>query len=158
MDAKSRRTLANLIRSQRVASLGTLQDGSPLVSMVLYAAAPDFSSFLLHISRLALHTRNILADARVSLLIAEPDAGVEDPQTLARLSILGEAVEALPEAEEYADARGLYLERFPQAGVSFQLGDFHLFRVRPGGGRFVAGFGRIFDVSLEDLKRASAEG
>src|SRR5690242_11198017 len=61
--------IATLIRSQRVAALGTLRDpstglgqaGAPFVSMVAYAAEPDFGGLLLHLSRLAPHTKHLLA-------------------------------------------------------------------------------------------------
>jgi hypothetical protein len=45
MDAQARQSLARLIRTQRIAALGTIRDTAPLVSMVLYVAAADLSSF-----------------------------------------------------------------------------------------------------------------
>lgn len=70
MDANSEQILIRLLREQRVAALGTLRDGDPLVSQVLFATAQDFSIFIMHISRLAQHTQDILNDPRVSLMIA----------------------------------------------------------------------------------------
>jgi putative heme iron utilization protein len=158
MDAQSQQTLARLIRTQRIAALGTLRDGGPLVSMILYAVAPDFSAFYIHASRLAQHTRDILQDARVSLMIAETDTGVPDPQTLARVSIRGEAVEVPPADPDYAEARSLYLTKFPQAVFNFDLGDFALYRIQPRRARFVAGFGQIFNLTLADFKQTAAPG
>src|SRR5215212_3985755 len=83
--------IARLIRSQRVAALGTLRDNKPFVSMVAYAAEPDFGGLLLHLRQLAAHTKQLLAAPQSSLLICEPDEGREDVQTLARLTLSGVA-------------------------------------------------------------------
>src|SRR3970282_1935708 len=154
MEAGTLTTLAALLRSQRTAALGTLRDGAPFVSLVLYAAAPDLSTFWLHLSRLAVHTRALLADPRVGLMISEPGRAGADPQQLARVSIQGEARALPPDAPAYAGTRSLYLARFPQAGQSFALGDFDLYCVRPVLARYVAGFGQIFNLSEADFRAA----
>jgi heme iron utilization protein len=155
MDAAAEEKLARLIAGQRVGALGTLRDASPFVSMIAFAPAPDFSTFYILASRLAYHTQDFLQDARVSLLITETDAGSGDPQTLARLTVVGD-VEVVPDTHlEYDEARSLYLKRFPAAAFNFELGDFELYRIRPRGGRFVAGFGQTYNCTVEDFKRAS---
>lgn len=155
MDAQSQQTLDQMIRTQRVASLGTLRDGAPFVSMTLFAAAADFSAFYILASRLAQHTQDFARDARVSLMIAETDANVADPQQLARVSMRGEIAVVPREANEYANARALYLAKFPQAEFLFGLGDFSLCRITPRAARFVAGFAKAFDLSANDLRQAS---
>jgi hypothetical protein len=156
MDAESLGILARLIRSQRVGALGTLRKGAPHVSMVVFAVAADFSAFWIHLSRLAFHTQNIQEDSRIGLMIAEPDNGGVDPQTLARISIQGDARTAAKESQEFAEARSLYLARFPEAIGNFELGDFDLYRIEPQSGRFVAGFGRIFNIGPVNFREASA--
>ena len=155
MDAASLKRLAHLVGLQRTASLGTLRAGSPEVTMVLYAPSPDFSAFWLHLSRLAHHTQNILADSRVSLMIAEPDNREKAAQTLVRVTIQGEASLLQGKAPEAGNVRKLYLARFPEAETMFELGDFALYRVVPKGGRFVAGFGKTFDLTPQDFHRAA---
>lgn len=147
---------ARLVRFQRVASLGTLRDGHPLVSMVPYAETPDLSAFLIHISRLALHTQDILQDARVGLMISEPDTGSRNPQMLPRVSILGQAgivPRGSAHYEAYADS---YLHKFPDAAMTFSLGDFELYRIDAQSARFVAGFGQIFNFGRLDFEAAAA--
>ena len=68
MDAQARQSLARLLRTQRIAALGTISDTAPLVSMVLYVADADFSAFYIHVSQLAQHTQALRQDRRVSLL------------------------------------------------------------------------------------------
>lgn len=156
MDPESERKLVRMIRAQRVAALGTLLDGQPLVSMIAYVPASDFSAFYIHASRLAQHTRALLQDPRVGLMIAEPDTGMGDPQTLARVSILGTVAPVPPDAANYADIQALYLARFPAAVRTFQLADFALYAIRPESARYVAGLGKTFNLKSEDLRKAAA--
>jgi putative heme iron utilization protein len=156
MDRDSEQRLAHLIRTQRTAALGTLRDGAPFVSLVLFATAEDFSAFYLHISGLARHTRDIQEDPRVSLMLAETDDGTRDPQTLARLSVEGKAVavpRAAPAAEEI---RRLYVAKHPQTSFNFNLGDFALYFIEPQRARYVAGFGKAFNLRPQHLHAAAA--
>src|SRR5689334_5133288 len=91
MNSEDLASVASLLRSQRIAALGTLRDASPFASMVAYVAEPNFGGFLLHLSRLAAHTKQILAAPQSSLLIHERDDERDDPQTLARITLVGAA-------------------------------------------------------------------
>src|SRR5277367_6621353 len=96
-----------LLRRSRQGALATLMAGSgdPYCSLVNLASHPDGSPILL-ISRLALHTRNILADARVSLML---DERVEaDPLEGSRIMLAGHA-------EEIAADRALVRQRYLNA-------------------------------------------
>jgi nitroimidazol reductase NimA-like FMN-containing flavoprotein (pyridoxamine 5'-phosphate oxidase superfamily) len=156
MDQQSEEILARLLRSTRIAALGTLHEGEPNLAMVAYAFAEDFSAFYIHVSKLGKHTTDMERDPHVSLLITETDDRRPDPQTLARLSIRGTA-EVLPRTEPgYAQIKKLYLMRFPEAEQLFSLGDFNLWRITPRGGRFVAGFGRAFNLGPETLAKVSS--
>lgn len=143
--------LARLLRTARVAHLGTLRQGAPLASMTLYLAAPDFGAFHVHVSRLAWHTQDMLADPRVALSVSEPDDGREDPFTLARVTIRGEAEALGPEA----GLKQAWLARFPAQAVNFELSDFSFWRIVPRDARFVAGFGRIHNLSAAELAAAA---
>lgn len=158
MDTTSASTLARLIRTQRTAALATLRQGNPLVTMVLYAPAADFSAFYLHISRLAYHTQDIQKDPRVSLMMAEADTGRGNPQMLARVSLRGEAVVMTSDTADYETAQTLYLQRFPAARQTFGFADFSLYRIQPVAIRYVAGFGKIFNLSLDELKETAVLG
>lgn len=155
MDPVSELTLARLLRQARIAALGTLHDGEPNLAMVAVAVESDFSAFYILVSTLGKHTRDMEADPRVSLLFTEADDHRADPQTLARVSIQGTAEELPRHAPAYPRIRDLYLQRFPEAEKLFSLGDFHLWRISPKGGRFVAGFGQAFNLVPEALRRSS---
>src|ERR1700724_1470027 len=96
----------SLLRRSRQGALATLAAGSgdPYCSLVNVASHADGSPILL-ISRLALHTRNILADPRVSLMLDERAAG--DPLEGARIMLAGTAEQAT--AEAVSELRRRYL-------------------------------------------------
>jgi putative heme iron utilization protein len=156
MDPKAAEALRQLIASGTTAALGTLHEGAPSVSMVLYVPAPGASGFLIHVSRLAQHTRDMLADPRVGLMVAAQPGETQNPQALARLSVRGTARELATPSGEAELAAQTYLARFPKARLTLGLGDFSFFEIRPVAARFVGGFAQAFDVSAEALRQALA--
>ncbi len=153
MNSDARALVVALLREQRQAALGSLRDDGPFVSMVAFVAEPDFSGVLLLLSQLAAHTRQLLADPRAALLICEPDDGRDDVQTLARLSLVGQAA-PLPESD-IATARERYLARLPAAQMLFTLPDFRLFRFVPSEARLIGGFARAWTLTPEQLRSAA---
>src|SRR6202023_2688664 len=123
----SRQTKLRLRRS-RQGALATLMAGSgdPYCSLVNVAGHPDGSPILL-ISRLALHTKNILGDSRVSLMLDERAEG--DPLEGSRIMLAGRAEEA--GAEDLAIVRRRYLNAHPSSEVFVDFKDFSFFRIRP---------------------------
>jgi putative heme iron utilization protein len=155
MDADASAALARLIRGVRVGALGTLRQGAPLVSLVAFLPETDFGALYVRISRLAWHTQDMLADPRVSLAIMEADDGRADPQTLARVTLRGEALQVAGEGEAFERLKLAWLERFPASAVTFALADFGFWRLVPRDARFVAGLGRTYNLSAEALRRAA---
>ena len=155
MDAASEKTLARIIRSTRVAALGTLHGGEPLVSMITFVAASDFTAFYTLVSKLAQHTIDMEKESRVSLMIREKDDDRDNPQMLARISIRGKA-ELFPQGEPgYAQAKRLYLKKFPLSESLFELKDFGMWKITPKGGRYVAGLAKAFNLTPDALKKVS---
>jgi putative heme iron utilization protein len=138
----------SLLRRSRQGALATLVPGSgdPYCSLVNVASHPDGSPILL-ISRLALHTRNILGDSRVSLMLDERAAG--DPLEGSRIMLAGRAEEA--GGDQIALLRRRYLNAHPSAEAFVNFKDFAFFRIYPTGAHLVAGFGRIVDLKPEQF-------
>jgi putative heme iron utilization protein len=138
----------SLLRRSRQGALATLMAGSgdPYCSLVNVASHADGSPILL-ISRLALHTQNILADSRVSLMLDERAEG--DPLEGSRIMLAGRAEEA--GSGDLAIIRRRYLSAHPTAEVFVNFKDFAFFRIRPSGAHLVAGFGRIVDLRPEQF-------
>ena len=140
-----------LLREGRSGALATLMQGSgdPYCSLVNVATAADGAPLVL-ISRLAVHTKNILADPRVSLMIDERKPG--DPLQGARIMLLGTAA-----TTDEPDARRRYLERQPEADMFAGFADFAFYRVTLKGAHLVAGFGRIVDLKSSDILTETAD-
>jgi heme iron utilization protein len=133
----------SLLRRRREGALATLlrSSGAPYCSLVNLASHPDGSPILL-ISRLAVHTKNVLADPRVSLMLDERSEG--DPLEGARIMLLGTAIEA--DTADVPLLRQRYLNAHPAAAGYIDFKDFSLFKVETRGAHLVAGFGRIVDL------------
>jgi putative heme iron utilization protein len=149
--------LRTLLRHQGLAALGTLHRGQPYVSMVPFALDEGVPEFLIHVSSLAPHTRDMLEHPRVSLLVVAPDDGGL-PQSRARVTIQGDAAPLDAGTPRHAGARALYLQRFPQAAEIFTLPDFSLFAIRPVSVRFIGGFAQAVSLAPDLFSRALREG
>jgi heme iron utilization protein len=138
----------SLLRRSRQGALATLMppSGDPYCSLVNHATRSDGSPILL-ISRLALHTRNLLADARVSLMLDERAEG--DPLEGARIMLSGRAEQV--DGMELEPIRRRYLNAHPAAEAFVDFKDFSFFVIRPSGTHLVAGFGRIVDLGPDQF-------
>lgn len=144
----ARQTARTLLRAARSGALATVRPGSgdPYCSLVNVATAADGAPLLL-LSRLAVHTKNLLADARAALLLDDrgrPGAG--DPLQGARISVSGRMA-----VSDDAQDRRRYLDRQPEAQMFVDFADFAIYRMQVSGVHLVAGFGRIVDLPADDL-------
>jgi putative heme iron utilization protein len=141
----ARNSAKKLLREGRSGALATLMAGTgdPYCSLVNVATAIDGSPLLL-LSKLALHTKNILADARVSLMLDERKPG--DPLEGARVMLMGTiAVTSDPAT------RAAYLRRQPEADMFAGFADFAFYQIALTRAHLVAGFGRIVDLTPADV-------
>ncbi len=136
----------NLLRRARTATLATINadDGIPYASLVNVATDVRGLPILL-ISTLAWHTRNLLAEPRASLMVAEvPPSG--DALTGPRVTVMGRFVKVEEDA-----VRRRYLARHPAAELYAGFGDFAFWRLEPERAHAVAGFGRIETIPADEL-------
>jgi heme iron utilization protein len=138
----------SLLRRSRQGALATLMAGTgdPYCSLVNVASHYDGSPILL-ISRLAVHTRNLLGDARVSLMLDERVEG--DPLEGSRIMLAGRAEEVA--GPDHQVVRRRYLNAHPSAQAFVDFKDFSFFQIKPNGTHLVAGFGRIVDLKPEQF-------
>lgn len=134
-----------LLRGSGAATLATLDpaSGYPLATLVTYVPARDGSP-LFFLSGLSLHTRNLKADPRVSLLIAASGKG--DPLAHPRLTLVGRC---LPDADPVSRSR--FLARNPKAALYAELPDFALWRLNLEAVHLNGGFGRASRLTPEDI-------
>jgi putative heme iron utilization protein len=146
--------LKSLILQQPVAALATLRDGAPAISMVPFAMLPEGAGFVIHVSSLASHTKDMLANPEVSLLVTASLEQVDTPLALPRVSIQGHAHPCPADSDAYNQARSCYLKKLPDAEELFSFADFSLWVIVPESLRFVAGFGRAMSLTPERLRTA----
>lgn len=136
----NRLALRRVARACRKAALATNLRGSggmPYASLVTVAFDHDLSPVLL-LSGLADHTKNLDADARVSLLL-DGTEGHPNPQTGPRVTLIGRA-QRLADGPQRLKTR--FMARHPGAALYAGFADFALWRVIPERAHFVGGFGR----------------
>lgn len=134
-----------LLREARSGALATLAvaTGDPYCSLVNVATAIDGTPLML-LSNLALHTKNIAADARISLMLDERKEN--DPLEGARIMLMGKCSK-----DPDPSAARAYLRRHPDAAAYAGFADFSYYRVDVAHAHLVAGFGRIVDLHSRDL-------
>ena len=127
--------------------------GEPEASVVA-AALDAHGAFLIHVSGLAAHTRQLRETGRASVLLAEDENATTQPLARRRLTWRC-AAEFLPTADpRLPEAVGVMCARFGRAlELTLTLPDFHLVRLTPQSGRLFAGFGETYEVDPADWTR-----
>ena len=147
------RTLAYLGRIGSLSTLSRKQPGFPFGSVMPYALDGSGRPIFL-ISTMAMHTQNLQADARASLLVTQPDAS-GDPLGASRVTLIGK-VSTVPEPEK-ADARTLYLERYANSKYWVDFDDFSFYRMEVLDVYYVGGFGVMGWVQAPDYSEAQPD-
>jgi putative heme iron utilization protein len=134
-----------LLRTTRAAALATNdpKSGFPLTTLVNVATDVDGAPLLL-LSGLSLHTRNLAADGRASLLLAETGKG--DPLAHPRLSLVGRCTRVEDER-----ARRRFLAKHPKSQLYAQLPDFTFWRMELAAVHLNGGFGRAAAIGPADV-------
>jgi putative heme iron utilization protein len=134
-----------LLRTIRAGALATLDasTGHPFASLVTVATDVDGAPLLL-MSALSGHTRNLEADPRLSILLAQGGKG--DPLAHPRLTVIGKA-----EKTREPRVRSRFLARHPKAKLYADFADFSFWRVTPSEGHLNGGFARAMSLTAADL-------
>ena len=148
--AERARTLAYLGHTGTLATASRRHAGHPFASVMPYALDPAGRPLFL-ISAMAMHTQNLHADPRASLLVTQPDWS-GDPLAAGRLTLMGQA-RVLP-AEDVTAARGAYLAWHEKAGYWVDFEDFAFWRLEVADVYFVGGFAAMDWVTADDYLAA----
>ncbi len=154
MNLNHTQTLHTLITTQPLAALGTVQGGEPFVSMVPFAVELKGGKLIIHVSTLAKHTKQMLENSRVSLMVMAAPLPDVSAQATSRVTLQGTAKQLDKAGSEYAAAKAVYLERFPQSLDLFGFSDFSLFAIAATSARFVAGFAQAMTLTAEEITEA----
>ena len=157
MGREDRALLKSLLVDERLLALGVVDRGEPLVGLLPFAVAEDFSAVYVQASQLARHTRGLTAAARFSAVVHRPDGPDGDPLQVPRVILEGVVDPLGRERPEREPAVRAFVRRFPSAAMTLALPDFSLYRLGIEGGRVVAGFGSAFSLSLADFGGLAGE-
>ena len=151
--AERARTLVYQGRTGTLATLSRKHPGHPFGSVMPYA--PDERGRpLFLISTMAMHTQNLHADRRASLLVAQPD-WTGEPLAAGRITLIGE-VWPLQEGD-MAASRAAYLARHPNAVYWVDFEDFSFHRLEVADVYYVGGFAAMDWVSAEEYLAARSD-
>ncbi len=146
-DAAIAHSIRALVRGSLKASLATIdaQTGHPYASLITVATDPDGRPVFL-ISTLALHTRNLAADSRASLLFDATD-GHANPLAGARATLIGSA-----HVTTNGGARARFIARHPGSAGTADFPDFSFWTLAVERAHYIGGFGRIRTLTADILQ------
>jgi hypothetical protein len=147
------RTLMYLSRIASLSTISRKQSGFPFGSVMPYALDAQGRPIFL-ISTMAMHTQNLQADPRASLLVTQSDGG-GDPLGASRVTLLGNVL-TIPQPE-LADSRQLYLERHANSKYWVDFEDFSFYRMDVVDVYYVGGFGVMGWVKASDYGQAQPD-
>jgi putative heme iron utilization protein len=151
--AERARTLVYISRIGSLSTLSRKQPGFPFGSVMPYGLDEHGRPIFL-ISTMAMHTHNLQADPRASLLVTPEDAG-SDPLGASRVTLVGNVV-PIPQAE-VAGARELYLARYANSRYWVDFEDFSFYRMDVVDIYYVGGFGVMGWVSATEYARSQPD-
>ena len=144
-----------LLQRESIGTLSTLSvkhPGWPFGSVMPYVLAAGGAPVFL-ISGMAIHTQNVLADPRASLMVMQ-SGNERDPLGLARVTLLGTVTPINDVSDELRQA---YLDCHPNARHWIAYSDFGFFRLDVDHIYFVGGFGAMGWVPAEDYIAAAPD-
>jgi heme iron utilization protein len=151
--AERARTLVYLGRIGSLSTHSNRQPGFPFGSVMPYGLDASGRPIFL-ISIMAMHTQNLLANPRASLLITQAESG-GDPLGASRVTLVG-TVAKVP-SPDLAEARQLYLERYANSKHWVDFEDFSFYRMEVVDIYFVGGFGVMGWVSAAEYVGAEPD-
>ena len=157
MDRDALIAIRDLLASTRVLALAVLVDGEAEAALLPFALSSGFDVMYVQASTLARHSRGLTADARVGVLVHAPDGPDRDAMQLPRLMVQATVRILERGTDEFATAAARFIDRFPGAKMTLNLGDFTLYELALGRGRYVEGFARAFNVGPETFKEVAAD-
>ena len=156
MDRQVLEATRDLVATHRVLSLAVVVDGEPEASLLPFAVRPDYGALYVQASGLARHSKGLQPGARVGLLIHENESADADPLQTKRMTVQATVAVLDRDGDAFAAAREVFVGRFPGAELTLSLGDFNLYELTLGRGRYVAGFAQAFNIGPETFREIAS--
>ena len=151
-DEQPAQVCANLLEEMHSLQLATVgENGMPQCGYTPYLhQAPN--SFYIFVSQLAAHTRHLLKNETVAIMIMADERNTSQIFARVRVHYLCDAKRITPDNPDYTIVLDNYEQRHGKmAALLRQLPDFVLFQLKPTSGQFVMGFGKAYTLAGENL-------
>lgn len=146
-DLTLRRTLEDLLRSQKLAVLATHRDGQPYTSLVAFAATKDLKQLVFATTRSTRKYANLIEDSRVALLIDNRSNRDSDIHAAAAVTATGEADEVPRKEREGLEV--IYLAKHPHLKDFVSSPSCALIRMKPNTYYLVRKFQHVLELHVE---------
>jgi len=151
MEGRLKTEVLEFIQSRKSLQLSTITaSGQPYASYAPFAIGDD--CLLVLLSDIAVHAENLRCHPQASVLIIEDEDSAQELFARVRLNY-SVSSEYIPLSDDrwQQDIDTLAARHGDRIRNLSELEDFKLFRLTPGGGRYVKGFGRAFALKGETL-------
>ena len=150
-DEKLRQEFQALRQSLKTVQLATIgADGNPEASYAPYVWIESY--YYLYLSELARHTRNLIANPAISLLLIETEEKSNNLFARQRIILQAKVVKIERETDRFQLVMAEFKNQFGDfIDVIEPLQDFYLFQIRPQSGRFIRGFAQAYDLVGPEL-------
>jgi putative heme iron utilization protein len=147
------RSVRELLDEQRLLALAVVADGAPYAGLLPFVVLPAYAGVMIHASRLSRHTQGLTKGAHVGILLHEQYAPGKDPLQIKRATFDCIVQPLERKSPDWEQGRGWYVDRFPDSRITFNLGDFTLYRLEFQRGLWVGGFGRAVEITSGDIAK-----
>ncbi len=154
MNLQDQQLLQRLFSRVPVGTLAVLVDGAPVTGLLPYVYDRTSQALLILASDLAKHAAGLQDDAPYSFLIhdrSDPDGNAFE---VPRVSVQGLVHVVDRQSEAFAEALRAFLTRFPEQRALTEFRDFNFYQLSIESGRFIAGFGRTFNLTAGSIRAA----
>jgi putative heme iron utilization protein len=152
------RTIRELFDGQRFLTLAVVSDGVPYAGLLPFVPVDGYAAVLVHASRMSKHGAALAGGSGASILLHEQDGPEKDPLQIKRATFDCAVHPLERKGEAWVAGREIYLQRFPDSRITFNLGDFTLYRLALREGLYVGGFGRAVEIPAKDLPKIATLG
>ncbi len=152
MDPTTLAAIRNLLDTERVLTAAVVVDGEPVAALLPYAVGTTHGSLLVQASGLARHTRGLVHGSTIGVIVHRAVTPDLDAMQIPRLTVQATVHLLDRDDQAFDDAAARFVQRFSHASTTLAHGDFRLFELVLGRGRYVEGFARAFNVSAETFR------
>ena len=142
----------SLINSMNSLILGTISNKNKPNSSYAPFGIDENNNFYIFISELSKHTKNMISNPSVSLMIIEDESKSQTIFARKRLTITGIASKIDRNSQDWNQKINILENKFDETFTFLKnMEDFHLFKISPSSGLLVYGFGKAFNLEGPEL-------